>query len=49
MLDIFFFGLRYLKAAKDVHRKLGHLGDEPCNEFLQNSLGLNTEVWLPEK
>ncbi|XP_046419628.1 probable tubulin polyglutamylase TTLL2 [Neodiprion fabricii] len=40
---------KYLKAAKDVHGKLGHLGDDPCNEFLQGSLGLNTEVWLPEK
>ncbi|XP_048509895.1 probable tubulin polyglutamylase TTLL2 isoform X3 [Athalia rosae] len=40
---------KYLKAAKDVQQKLGQLGDEQCNEYMRSSLGLNTEVWLPEK
>ncbi|XP_024939169.1 probable tubulin polyglutamylase TTLL2 isoform X2 [Cephus cinctus] len=40
---------KYLKAAKDVQRKFGKLGDEQCNEFLQRTLELTTEIWLPEK
>ncbi|KAL7305881.1 hypothetical protein TKK_0001889 [Trichogramma kaykai] len=40
---------KYLKTAKDVHRKYGAEGDEKCNEMLRAVLDLETEIWLPHK
>ncbi|XP_014214951.1 probable tubulin polyglutamylase TTLL2 [Copidosoma floridanum] len=40
---------KFLKTAKDVHRKFGKQGDDKCNNMLQAALDLGTEIWLPNK
>ncbi|XP_058804939.1 probable tubulin polyglutamylase TTLL2 [Phymastichus coffea] len=40
---------KYLKTAKDIHRKYGKQGDEKCNDMLRAALELETEIWLPNK
>ena len=40
---------RYLKAAKEVHKKNEKYRDEQYNATLRKMLELNTEIWLPSK
>ncbi|XP_011503006.1 PREDICTED: probable tubulin polyglutamylase TTLL2 [Ceratosolen solmsi marchali] len=40
---------KFLKTAKEVHRKFGKQGDEKCNKMLQRTIKLETEIWLPNK
>lgn len=40
---------KYLKAAKEVHKKNEKLSDAQSNALLRATLELNTEIWLPEK
>ncbi|CAK9832164.1 Probable tubulin polyglutamylase TTLL2 [Anthophora retusa] len=40
---------KYLKAAKEVHKKHEKYRDEQCNAILRKTLELNTEIWLPSK
>ncbi|XP_001600453.1 probable tubulin polyglutamylase TTLL2 isoform X1 [Nasonia vitripennis] len=40
---------KFLKTAKEVHRKFGKQGDEKCNDMLQAAMELETEIWLPNK
>ncbi|KAF3427767.1 hypothetical protein E2986_05290 [Frieseomelitta varia] len=40
---------KYLKAAKEVHKKNEKYRDEQYNATLRKILELNTEIWLPSK
>lgn len=40
---------KYLKAAKEVHKKNEKYRDEQYNAMLRKMLELNTEIWLPSK
>ncbi|KAK1127045.1 hypothetical protein K0M31_004655 [Melipona bicolor] len=40
---------KYLKAAKEVHKKNEKYRDEQYNATLRKMLELNTEIWLPSK
>nr|XP_034186071.1 probable tubulin polyglutamylase TTLL2 isoform X1 [Osmia lignaria] len=40
---------KYLKAAKEVHKKNDKYRDEQCNALLRKAMELNTEIWLPPK
>ncbi|XP_012168225.1 probable tubulin polyglutamylase TTLL2 isoform X2 [Bombus terrestris] len=40
---------KYLKAAKEVHKKNEKYRDEQYNATLRKMVELNTEIWLPSK